>query len=208
MWMPAHLSLAEVGEAKLSDGVRLTTVDWRANRLADALAKAAARRRLPYRGIDSLLAVAAKAARHAARLLGRVTHSANNHTVMEIGPDGVLVSRVVRDVAPLVRPRHTLRPARELWGQEAVQGQGGAPTLGRAEGALPSPLQIRGPTAIPEPLLGRSSSVPERRLGRAVVPPTWLANVRAQLRPATGPTAASRLDALRACVRARSAASS
>ena len=42
VWMPAHCTLAAVGEHKLSDGSRLSCLDWRANRLADAAAKGAA----------------------------------------------------------------------------------------------------------------------------------------------------------------------
>ena len=42
VWMPAHTTLASVGEVKMSNGQRLTTVDWRANRLVDALAKTSA----------------------------------------------------------------------------------------------------------------------------------------------------------------------
>ena len=42
VWMPAHTSTASVGEVKLSNGTRLSMVDWRAKRLVDALAKTSA----------------------------------------------------------------------------------------------------------------------------------------------------------------------
>ena len=42
VWMPAHKSHLAVGVATKSDGQLLTTLDWRANRLVDCLAKAAA----------------------------------------------------------------------------------------------------------------------------------------------------------------------
>eukprot|EP00959_Pyramimonas_sp_CCMP1952_P404714 8481778-Pyramimonas_sp.AAC.1 len=35
-WMPAHGTTAVIGTAPRSDGVAVTAVDWRANRLADA----------------------------------------------------------------------------------------------------------------------------------------------------------------------------
>ena len=55
VWMPAHCTLGAVGEAKLSNGCRLSTIDWRANRLADALAKAGARMRQTVGVTDKLL---------------------------------------------------------------------------------------------------------------------------------------------------------
>ena len=42
VWMPAHTSTGAVREAKLSNGTRLSMLDWRANRLVDALAKISA----------------------------------------------------------------------------------------------------------------------------------------------------------------------
>ena len=42
VWMPAHKSHLAVGVAVKSNGQLLTTIDWRANRLVDSLAKAAA----------------------------------------------------------------------------------------------------------------------------------------------------------------------
>ena len=40
-WMPAHGTVASIGVARRSDGLPITAVDWRANRLADAIAKTA-----------------------------------------------------------------------------------------------------------------------------------------------------------------------
>ena len=71
VWVPAHTSPRSIGKAKRSDGARLTHIDWRANRLADGLAKQAAADTQPP------LAVV----RHAAMLLACVTHAANNFTV-------------------------------------------------------------------------------------------------------------------------------
>jgi len=44
LWMPSHGSKAVIGHAIKSDGSVVTALDWRANRLVDALAKAAAGR--------------------------------------------------------------------------------------------------------------------------------------------------------------------
>ena len=63
------------------NGQRLSTVDWRANRLVDALAKLdAALRELPAACVK-LLDSAECAVKHSAKLLARVTHAANNHTL-------------------------------------------------------------------------------------------------------------------------------
>jgi hypothetical protein len=43
LWMPAHGSASTIGHALRSDGRPISPIDWRANRLADALAKSAAR---------------------------------------------------------------------------------------------------------------------------------------------------------------------
>ena len=97
VWMPAHQSMASVGEAKLSNGLRLTRIDWRANRLVDALAKRAATEHQPAPAIVSILGWAQPAVRHSAKMLGRVTHAANHHEVSELGPNGEAVKRTMRD---------------------------------------------------------------------------------------------------------------
>ena len=78
VWMLAHQSLAMVGEKKLSDGRRLTNVDWTANGLVDALAKMAAVRFVAPAAVTKALDSAAEAVKHAEMLLGCDTHEANN----------------------------------------------------------------------------------------------------------------------------------
>ena len=39
VWMPSHTSLAAVPHQSLSNGDAMSAIDWRANRLADAIAK-------------------------------------------------------------------------------------------------------------------------------------------------------------------------
>ena len=97
MWLPAHLSHSAIGEAKLSDGSRLTAVDWRANRLVDKLAKIAAGAQAEPRNVTDLVESLDVATAHAAALLGLVTHAANNHKVTEHDEHGNLVMRVKRD---------------------------------------------------------------------------------------------------------------
>jgi chemotaxis protein histidine kinase CheA len=103
VWMPAHQTLAMVGERKLSDGARLTAIDWRANRLADALAKAAAAQRKLPKTIEVLLDSAVEAVKHAASQLALVTHAANNHVVEGLDADGKVVRRTHRDATQAPR---------------------------------------------------------------------------------------------------------
>jgi len=106
VWMPAHLSHNMVGEVKLSNGVRLSTVDWRANRLADALAKSVAARNQMPTNVARVLDGAAALVRHSVILLAHATHLANNHIVQDVGLDGEIVKRVLRDAVPKPVGRH------------------------------------------------------------------------------------------------------
>ena len=96
-WMPSHQTIASIDKAVLSNGKKLSVVDWSANRLVDALAKqAAAQRRAPV-AITRLMASARVAVKHSARLLGRVTHAANQCKHEVVMPDGSKAQRTRRD---------------------------------------------------------------------------------------------------------------
>ena len=100
MWLPAHQTIAMVGELKLSNGQRLTMIDWRANRLVDYLARqGAAERQLPD-GAVKLLDSANAAVKASAKLLGKVTHAANNHQVTVVDDEGNSTVQTVRDAMP------------------------------------------------------------------------------------------------------------
>ena len=92
MWLPVHKSAIAIGEAKLSNDNRLSCSDWRANRLVDMLAKAAAAAHLSC-GRD----VAEAAFAHAACCLGVVTHAANTHQVVALGEGGAEITSIQRD---------------------------------------------------------------------------------------------------------------
>ena len=98
-WMPAHQPIGMIGEKKLSNGARLANIDWRANRLVDALAQLSAAERLAPTAVTRVLNSAMEAVKHAAMLLGCVTHAANNHLVSSVGPDGAIVNKVTRDAS-------------------------------------------------------------------------------------------------------------
>ena len=79
-WMPSHISAARMASnaPRDSDGHPITWIGWRANRLADSLAKfAAASSRLPSSFFEWLKEVD-DLHLHQAALLGMVTHAANN----------------------------------------------------------------------------------------------------------------------------------
>ena len=75
VWMPAHKSHHAIGNALLSNGNALSATDWRANRLVDCLAKAAAKILAAPSSVSAFLRSADAAAAHAACLLGVVTHA-------------------------------------------------------------------------------------------------------------------------------------
>ena len=150
VWMPAHLSAAAaVGHASLSNGAKMSMVDWRANRLVDALAKqAAAGRRAPM-AIRRLLESGRVAAKHAAKLLGRVTHAANNCELEMKMPDGTRVLKKCRDAqqhtrhqcsAARTRCRKEPAPPAALPGDEATAG---AAAIGACGAWPPGHLQMR-----------------------------------------------------------------
>jgi hypothetical protein len=111
VWMPAHQALSAIGEKSLSNGKLLTGVDWRANRLVDALAKLAAATVRAPREVRCLLESGKAAVKHAAAMLAVVTHRANNHMVPVQRPDGTWGTRVARDAQqPARHSRKVRRP--------------------------------------------------------------------------------------------------
>ncbi len=111
VWMPAHTTTSSVGEVKLSNGSRLSMVDWRANRLVDALAKMAALEAQYLPTAVKTLKSAEIAVRYAAKLLGRVTYAANHHCITIIDDKGISKTKTCRDAmeAPK-RPKRRLSP--------------------------------------------------------------------------------------------------
>jgi len=198
VWMPAHQTLAAVGERKLSSGQRLSHVDWRANRLVDALAKISAGEVSAMDSVRKLLDSAAAAAKHAAMLLGRVTHAANNHLVEVVGEDGCTSMRKVRDAIDAPRTSRQPRPAP---GTPAKPAQSATPAIAaRAIRALP---RSRGASRSMPPL-GRAA---RQRAADSAHTMRRVAEIGASLGATVGGTPASdRLDALRRQVVARSSA--
>ena len=196
VWLPAHQSMASVGEAKLSSGARLSQLDWRANRLVDGLAKAAAARRQPPLAVTRVLKWGREAVVHAAQLLGRVTHQANNHKVLEVGPDGVQATRTYRDSADAPRTK----PCRRTAAKPAAAAPAAKPVLREVVPWQPS----NGPSGLRArrtPRAHSASAFDRQHLQRRVQ------EIGDALRAPDGRAAAAdRLQALRARVLARAPA--
>jgi hypothetical protein len=113
VWMPAHQPVSAISVATLSNGKVLSGVDWRANRLVDALAKSAAETMRAPRALRCLLESGRAAVRHRAALLAVVTHAANNHQVQVQRLDGSWTTRTLRDAQqPLGHTRRQRRQPR------------------------------------------------------------------------------------------------
>ena len=146
-WMGAHGAQHNIGVARKSDGSRVTALDWRANRLADALAKrAAAGVRLP-RAMLNLLVVGGAAAGYSFAKLGTVTYAANHHEVTIMDQNGEPVTSTRRDVTGK-RPAPPGSSGRACAHGGRLQGNTAAAPLARAAVSLePSAPRERGAAA-------------------------------------------------------------
>ena len=108
-WMPSHGSRHAIGTRYKSDGKSVTTIDWRANRLADAAAKAAAAVNRLAASSRILLQRTITAYERSLVELAVVTVAANAHEVLVPDPDGGVIRKCLRDSAPLPRAKRTRR---------------------------------------------------------------------------------------------------
>ena len=112
IWMPSHTSRGGSSDRLKSDGTKLTAVDWRANRLADANAKAAV---LPY--LMSWQQVAELRSRNTLVTkiflrIGKVTHASNHHPGLS-WVDGAERNCVLRDSKPERKAYTSTKPTIE-----------------------------------------------------------------------------------------------
>ena len=194
VWIPAHKSHKAIGEVKKGDGKRLTAVDWRANRLVDALAKAAAADLQVPRKVAAFVRSAEAAAVHAACLLGAVTHAANHYKASQVADGGNSTEVLLRDSTD--RPRF---PAR---------------SIGHDGGVLPpvptiQPVRPATRCRVVQPWVPPTPKVHANRVRRAASEGALIRRVEAigaTLAPCLNrPSAADRLSAIASRVRARSA---
>ena len=109
IWMPAHQTQASIRSVTRSDGRLLSCIDYRANRLVDALAKGAAAAQRSRPDIRNLVRSAGQAAQHAVALLGVVTRAANEHRTEVTDANGVTTTAVRRDALTPCFPRSMLK---------------------------------------------------------------------------------------------------
>ena len=188
VWFPAHLSWRAVGEVRGSNGARMTPTDWRANRLADRLAKAVAREAQASKQTVELFRSSDAAATHAAALLGVVTRASNAHETQVTTEDGGTRVELRRDSTP--KPEE-VADAQRVAKQAARDG---------AATAVPARPPARRVAAAP----WRPPSAQQvRRAGERAL--TWrrVQEVGGILRASSAPPASERMAALAARVRAR-----
>jgi len=112
LWMPSHGSKTVIGRAIKSDGSAVTALDWRANRLVDALAKAAAGKGRVDKSLLAFWDAAGEAVEFCAATLGMVTYAANNVRESAQRADGTYVYALRRDACPIPFLNAAQRPLR------------------------------------------------------------------------------------------------
>ena len=96
-WGPAHTSWATLGSRLRSDGRPLTTIDWRANVLADAAAKHAANTHRAPAALRAHHSQMVAAHRYGAAVAGIACREANNYKVTQFDRDGNVTTLIKRD---------------------------------------------------------------------------------------------------------------
>ena len=122
-WMPAHGGVHTINVATKSNGATITAVDWRANRLVDALAKAAANSVRIDAGSRRMLGNAAAAAEYGAALAGATGQAANTCVQHSLTASGQSVRTVCRDSKPQGRPSSAVA-VRKPYAQSRSNGPG------------------------------------------------------------------------------------
>ena len=200
VWMPAHGTAATIGNAHRSDGNTVSTVDWRANRLADALAKAAIGKALECAAAARLVERAEELVRHECAVLGAVTHAANHHVIQVIEDGRQQRSKVVRDSTGV--KRSGLKTTRGI-SKCAVA----AATIATGESRQclfePMPRHIR----VAERASSRRAATAARKASGEASITAILDASAAKQRSSSEPPAQGRFDALRARILARTVGS-
>ena len=190
VWMPAHTTASEARLRAKSNGKELTAAEWRANDLADKLAKKGAISSPLREDADAAIKNAGGALVQIAARLGTVTLAANQHRVDFLKPDGTPSFRLDRDSSPM-----PALAAREKLAKKEVAAD--APTL---------PVVPKRPRPAAAPLAEPTTQqrkIEDRRSRRSAEVATQLTQVgylvteaAASSQPQTV-TAAERLAALR-----------
>ncbi|HUU60977.1 MAG TPA: reverse transcriptase domain-containing protein, partial [Acidimicrobiia bacterium] len=130
VWMPAHTSVADIGELRLSNGVVLTARDRDTNDIADGLAKSAAGAQRVPPALIVAITDQATTVTHTAMWLARATFAANNHEDPPHRDAEVSRAKAIERNNASVGPARRRRAAQEarppaLGGHTLVQTDGG-----------------------------------------------------------------------------------
>ncbi len=203
-WMPAHKSAAAIGVVRNSNGQRMTAVDWRANRLVDALAKHAAQQHRVQGAVTKKLDVAAEAVEFYAARLGAITFAANHYKVATVLPDGTTTWNTRRD-STAIRPQPKRGAEKRKAQQQAEVSQDGAQGAGACgTNFLEGPRRVRPRNTAAH---NRERQQDLECANEARFRQHWLAS-RNTLRPTECGDAQRRMAAFRERVAAKLAASS
>jgi len=197
VWMPSHCTRAAAGQRIKSNGLPITQLEWRGNRLVDHLAKAAALLGRAPGSTRQELGLAARAVAHCAALVGMTSWAANNCPYTTTRADGTVVTQLRRDSEP---PQSV--KVGSPTGTGTKHGEGVAKVIvKKSVNSLPTPSPTCRAVATASAAAARTEA---ELLADARFQRSWIRDMAAKdLKPRAGPTAAERLDQLRRRVLAR-----
>lgn len=193
--MPAHTSATESETRVKSNGKGLTTTEWRANQLADALAKKGASSSALRAAADKLIKAAGNTLLQSAARLGVVTLAANNNVTETINEHGVKIRIVKRDSSAVPAETalaQTHRKETKAAALESKQAKAPAPPAAAAPLVPPTLPQAQARKRKQDEARRRSTEA--THLSAALA--TAVASASTSCKPQTI-TAAERLEALR-----------
>jgi len=212
VWMPSHTSAATASRHRRSDGKPVSGTDWRANRLADALAKLAALSNQAPADLKRFLLAAKHLVEHSTAVLGVATHAANNFQESCWTDAGRLVLATRRDAAPPALNKGSWGPRTAPPTADATGPQPPPPpdSAAAARAAARDEAERHLTEQRDHRLAARGRAAQRRHADEAQAElrfrTAWHADLRErQLQPADGPCAADRLAALRERLRQRAA---
>ena len=197
-WMPAHGATHTIKVALDSRGKPISGIMWRANRLVDLAAKAAAEPNRVPRDFTAKIKATGQLVQHSTARLGVATYGANNY-VTELTDDSGSVKKVVlRDstAPPKARPRPKA-PAAAV-ASDTTLGARAVALLATPAEASRSRKRSRAATATcsqPHKRSKLSTVARQEALQDEARTANWLRT--RELTPATGPTAQARIEAIR-----------
>jgi hypothetical protein len=195
-WMPAHSTANAIEDRTKSNGKSLTVSEWRANQLADRLAKRGAPESVLRKDAVELISIAGAALAYHAAQLGVITRAANCHEKVEVAADGTATTIKCRDSSSLSSTAKAQRRNRE-----GIQKK---PTPTKHDAQLDRLIQrlVQQPSVSAEPTLSEERQARKRKQAALARADTVDATARLVAEAASSATptavsAATRMQALR-----------